>query len=259
MEGELNEADQPDGQLFRKNGVEVTLGGIKVIHRGVEPESKIIEGLSSMLHLIADNDMPRLISAIASHYLFETVHPFYDGNGRTGRYLLALSLKDVLSDLTALSLSRAIAENKNLYYSAFATVQNPLNHGEMTHFVYSMFELVRIAQSTTMQRIQESIENFSVAKEKRNELNEEAELSKSEIDLLFILAQYDLFGPIRSLTLNDFSREINLGKQMIRKHLLSLEEKGFVQTCEKRPLRFPLTQHAESRLGIERAGEMPFA
>lgn len=112
MEGELNEADQPDGQLFRKNGVEVTLGGIKVIHRGVEPESKIIEGLSSMLHLIADNDMPRLISAIASHYLFETVHPFYDGNGRTGRYLLALSLKDVLSDLTALSLSRAIAENK---------------------------------------------------------------------------------------------------------------------------------------------------
>lgn len=259
MEGELNEADQPDGQLFRKNGVEVTLGGIKVIHRGVEPESKIIEGLSSMLHLIADNDMPRLISAIASHYLFETVHPFYDGNGRTGRYLLAFSLKDVLSDLTALSLSRAIAENKNLYYSAFATVQNPLNHGEMTHFVYSMFELVRIAQSTTMQRIQENIENFSVAKEKRNELNEEAELSKSEIDLLFILAQYDLFGPIRSLTLNDFSREINLGKQMIRKHLLSLEEKGFVQTCEKRPLRFPLTQHAESRLGIERAGEMPFA
>lgn len=259
MQGELNEADQPDGQLFRKNGVEVTSEGIKVIHRGVEPESKIIEGLSSMLNLIADNDMPRLISAIASHYLFETVHPFYDGNGRTGRYLLALSLKSVLSDLTALSLSRAIAENENLYYSAFATVQNPLNHGEITHFVYSMLELIRIAQSTTMQRIQESIENFSVAKKKCNELDKEAELSKSEIDLLFILTQYDLFGPIRSLTLNDFSREIGPGKQMTRKHLLSLKEKGFVQTRGKRPLRFSLTQHAESRLGIERAGEMPFA
>lgn len=259
MQGELNEADQPDGQLFRKNRVEVTSEGIKVIHRGVEPESKIIEGLSSMLNLIADNDMSRLISAIASHYLFETVHPFYDGNGRTGRYLLALSLKNVLSDLTALSLSRAIAENENLYYSAFATVQNPLNHGEMTHFVYSMLELIRIAQSTTMQRIQESIENFSVAKKKRNELDEEAELNKSEIDLLFILTQYDLFGSIRSLTLNDFSREIGLGKQMTRKHLLSLEEKGFVQTRGKRPLRFSLTQHAESRLGIERKDEMPFA
>lgn len=46
---------------------------------------------------------------------------------------------------------------------------------------------------------------------------------------------------------------------MIRKHLLNLEEKGFVQTCEKRPLRFSLTQHAKSRLGIERTGEMPFA
>lgn len=79
--------------------------------------------------------------------------PFYDGNGRTGRYLLALYLDESLSIPTALSLSRTIAENKHAYYAAFSSVENPLNHGEMTHFVYSMLELIRTAQSSMIEQL----------------------------------------------------------------------------------------------------------
>lgn len=76
-----------------------------------------------------------------------TVHPFYDGNGRTGRYLLALYLSSPLSILTTLSLSRVIAANRDAYYRSFKEAEHPLNHGELTHFVMNMLENVRIAQN----------------------------------------------------------------------------------------------------------------
>lgn len=89
---------------------------MKVVHKGVEPEDKIIEVVETMLQTVQRDDMPEMISALASHYLFEYAHPFYDGNGRTGRYLLALFLSEALSVPTVLSLSRAIAENRSIYY-----------------------------------------------------------------------------------------------------------------------------------------------
>ncbi len=51
------------------------------------------------------------------HYHFESIHPFYDGNGRTGRIInvLYLVIKDLLG-LPILYLSRYMIENKAKYY-----------------------------------------------------------------------------------------------------------------------------------------------
>ena len=65
--------------------------------------------IDRMIELVASPDIPQTYSAILSHFLFEYIHPFYDGNGRTGRYLLALYLSEPLSETTVLSLSRVIA------------------------------------------------------------------------------------------------------------------------------------------------------
>jgi Fic family protein len=58
------------------------------------------------------------------HYQFETIHPFYDGNGRTGRILnvLYLLLKNYL-DTPILYLSSYIIQNKNAYYALFQEVR----------------------------------------------------------------------------------------------------------------------------------------
>lgn len=250
MEGELADSNKPDGELFRKSGVDITSNGVKTVHHGIEPESRIFEGLNNMLKLTARNDMPELISSLASHYLFECIHPFYDGNGRTGRYLLALYLDESLSIPTVLSLSRTIAENKNAYYAAFSSVENPLNHGEMTHFVYGMLELIRTAQSSMIERLQSNIEHFETVQQNCIDYFEQNNLSKKEKEIVFVLAQYDLFGMVSSLTWNSIAEIIGLGKQTTRNHLKKLENKGIVQAVAKKPLKFKLTQESEQALGI---------
>ena len=81
---------------------------------------------------------PETYGAIVSHFLFEYAHPFYDGNGRTGRYLLAVYLSRPLSTLTALSVSRSSAESRGAYYRAFREVEDSLNHGELTPLVLAV-------------------------------------------------------------------------------------------------------------------------
>lgn len=251
MEGELEETNKPDGKLFRASGVDVTAGGVKVIHSGAESEQKITAGLEGMLDLVYRDDVPPLLSALASHYLFESIHPFYDGNGRTGRYLLALFLKETLSTPTVLSLSRTISENKNAYYAAFNSAENPLNHGELTHFVYALLELVRIAQSSTLERLQSSIEAYDSMLAISDAYFGKNAVTGKAAEIVLVLAQYDLFGMVDSVSLDELAEAVQLGKQMTRIHLDDLEGKGIVEKVSKRPLKFSLTEAAETALGVK--------
>ncbi|PKH01366.1 addiction module protein [Psychromonas sp. MB-3u-54] len=64
-----------------------------------------------------DDDIDPLIKLAASHYQFEAIHPFHDGNGRTGRILNVLYLVEKgLLTLPILYLSRYIVQNKADYY-----------------------------------------------------------------------------------------------------------------------------------------------
>ncbi len=83
------------------------------------------EGLETIQHHLAawerfiysDHGLDPLVLMAATHYQFEAIHPFYDGNGRTGRILniLLLLQEDVLS-LPVLYLSGYIVDNKAEYY-----------------------------------------------------------------------------------------------------------------------------------------------
>ena len=80
---EINEDDTPDGKLFRDNYVEIN-DGLKTTHIGLSNEQKIIEGLGALINYIHNSAHPPLYRYLVAHYYYEYIHPFYDGNGRTG-------------------------------------------------------------------------------------------------------------------------------------------------------------------------------
>lgn len=84
---DIEDKDKPDGEIFRKDIIYVAGGG-KRVHQGNPNEPAIREDLEKLL-IFMNSDIPILIKALITHYFFEYVHPFYDGNGRTGRFLLS--------------------------------------------------------------------------------------------------------------------------------------------------------------------------
>ncbi|MEE8722910.1 MAG: Fic family protein [Eggerthellaceae bacterium] len=257
MDGEIGDKERLDGKLFRAEGVDVLNERNKVLHRGLEPESKIIEAVERMLTIATSDKIPALYRAIAAHYLFEYAHPFYDGNGRTGRYLLELYLGVSLSAATTLSLSRIIAEHKRRYYKAFATVEDPLNHGELTHFVYTLLDLISVAQEGVFSRLASATESFAELSETMKRVEADLALKKKETDALFILAQYETFGLFGDAPLPEIASRIGLKEQRARQHMQALEQRGAVVKVRGRnPVVFALSDSFKNRYGIAPAWDV---
>lgn len=80
-----------------------------------------LENLSEFLN--AEDELDPLVKMAIAHYQFEAIHPFADGNGRTGRVLNMLYLvEQQLLDLPVLYLSKYIIENKTEYYKKLLNV-----------------------------------------------------------------------------------------------------------------------------------------
>lgn len=75
---EISSQDALDGELFRAGPVYIRDGAGATVHAGTQGEPAIWEQLQAMLaHL--EEDTPFLLSRVVSHFMFEAVHPFYDG------------------------------------------------------------------------------------------------------------------------------------------------------------------------------------
>ena len=98
----------------------------EVVHTPPSGENEIMSLMSNLERYINDDfdTIDPLIKLAVIHYQFEAIHPFYDGNGRTGRIInvLYLVLKELL-DSPILYLSRHIIRNKAAYYRLLQEVR----------------------------------------------------------------------------------------------------------------------------------------
>lgn len=249
VRGSLDKKDQIKHSLFRTEPVVIESHRGKVLHKGVTPEANIKRMLEQMLALMHSEDMPETYSALLSHFLFEYIHPFYDGNGRTGRYLLALSLSAPLSQPTVLSLSRVIADNKIAYYRAFDVTEKPLNCSEATHFVMTMLDLIGQAQEDLIADLQSKRSSLDNLGRSVNALDES--FSERDRDLLYYVGQLSLFDALEETGTRAAAQHLGVSTPTARKALESLRGRGLVEKSSVRPAVYRLSDRGKSALGID--------
>lgn len=116
---------------------------------GEEVLRRLLSNWQIYLHL--DDDVDPLIKLAVQHYQFEAIHPFTDGNGRTGRIINLLYLVDQgLLDTPILYLSRYIIQNKANYYSNLLRVTT---HQAWVDWILYFLEAVRETAKWTTTKI----------------------------------------------------------------------------------------------------------
>ena len=93
--------------------------------QSIDEINSLMRNLEVFINDDSISDLDPLVKLCLIHHQFESIHPFYDGNGRTGRIIniLYLVLKDC-ADLPILYLSRYITNNKGEYYRLLQNVRD---------------------------------------------------------------------------------------------------------------------------------------
>ena len=236
-----------DGKYFRKDTVKIINGLGNIIHIGVNGEEAIEKNIESLIEFINRKDITFLLKASIVHFFFEYIHPFYDGNGRFGRYLLSLYLARKLDNLTAFSVSYSISRNLDDYYKSFVEVEDVTNYGEITFFVENILKTIKNGQEMIIELLNDSVMRFKHSTEILDELTKD--LSEKENIILQIYLQNYLFNDFEELTNVELTSIIgDLTQQTINKYTQELEKKGYLVKIKQRPLTYSLSEKITEKI-----------
>jgi len=140
---------------FRKlPGTMLKDGAGQVVYTPPQDPNVIVALMRDLERFINDDamfDADPLIKMALIHYQFESIHPFYDGNGRTGRIINVLYLvKHGLLDIPVLYLSRYIVRHKADYYRLLQSVRD---HDSWEEWVLYMLTAIEATAADTIETI----------------------------------------------------------------------------------------------------------
>lgn len=124
----------------------------EIVYAPPEGVDLIHEKLSAWERFVhAEDDLDPLVRMAVAHYQFEAIHPFHDGNGRTGRVInIVMLIEAGLLDEPILYLSRAIIARKNDYYRLLRAVTA---QGAWVDWILYMLDVVRESATSTTTKI----------------------------------------------------------------------------------------------------------
>lgn len=178
---------------------------------------QLMNNLEQFINNDALCDVDPLIKMAVIHHQFESIHPFYDGNGRTGRIIniLYLVAKGLL-DIPVLYLSRYIIGNKADYYRL---LQSTRDSGDWEPWILYMLEGVELTSRQTIWIIQQIKEIMMGYKHR---IREELPKIYSQ-DLLNNLFRHP-YTKIESV-----QNDLRVSRLTAVKYLELLTEKGFIE------------------------------
>jgi len=193
----------------------------EVIYTPPNGESVIREKLANLEKFInEDNEIDPLIKMALMHYQFEAIHPFADGNGRTGRILLLLYLKlSGLLDIPAIYLSEYIIRNKTAYYQ---NLRGVTEKDEWENYILYMLDMIEKTSTNSLERLTTITATMDkTAEEIKKKLPKV--YSKDLIEILFRLPY----------TKRQHLIDENIGNaKTVGNYLIALEENGFLKSVK---------------------------
>ncbi|GHU37097.1 hypothetical protein FACS1894193_01370 [Bacilli bacterium] len=238
-EGEIDKKNLPDGNFFRNEEVFITdeRSGDTVHHPPMTGKA-VSEMMTEWLQFINNSKVPFLIKALIGHYFFENVHPFYDGNGRIGRYILSKYLSRKLDIYTGLGVSQFLNENRKAYYKAFAITGEADNKAEGTFFVLHLLNVIYEGQQNLIDDLKFKKVQLDSAFEK---IASDKTISEVEGFVLGLLVQSKLFTEFIEDKLEDrdiiaMAKETSHSQNAVQKAIKELEEQGKIDLLQRRPL-----------------------
>lgn len=190
----------------------------EVIYTPPQDEKEIRDLLKNLEDYINENDdVDPLIKMALIHYQFESIHPFYDGNGRTGRILNVLYL--VLNNLLnspILYLSNYINKNKDEYYRLFTEFRENSNYEDWIIYILKGIEETSKNTIELIKLIQEEMEAY-----KQDFITKLPKIYSEELlDSLF----YEVYTRI-----NYIEERCHVTRQTAATYLNSLVEAGLLE------------------------------
>lgn len=207
----------------------------KVVYTPPEGEKIIRDKLKALeIFINTDDDTDPLVKLALIHYQFEAIHPFFDGNGRTGRIILLLYLQHSgLMDMPALYLSNYILKNRNDYYTK---LRNVTEKNDWQSWILYILDMVEATAENGKQRIVR-IEKLMQRMTKDIQKQLPKVYSRELVEELFRLP-YTKRNNIVSAGVGNI--------KTVGNYLISLEEKGFLKSVmlgkEKLYLNFRLME-----------------
>lgn len=112
--------------------------------------TRLMTNLESFINDDSLSDLDPLIKMAIIHHQFESIHPFYDGNGRIGRIIIILYMVlSELLDLPILYLSRYITHHKGEYYSLIQNIRDKGEDNQKEWEQWILFMLKGVEQTAT--------------------------------------------------------------------------------------------------------------
>jgi len=194
----------------------------EVVYTPPQEKDEILDLLGNFLeHFnISNEDFPPLINLAILHYQFESIHPFYDGNGRTGRILniLYLIINDLL-DIPILYLSSYINENKDDYYRLLNKVNKS---DDWEEYILYILRAIEVTSNRTIDKIN-SINNL---------LSETIELAQNKEPKIYRKELIELLFEQPYSKIEYVVQKLNVERKAASRYLSSLERIGII-TSEK--------------------------
>lgn len=191
----------------------------KVVYTPPEGEMVIREKLKNLEQFIHTEDrLDPLIKMALIHYQFEAIHPFIDGNGRTGRIILLLYLKLCgLLELPALFLSGYIMKTKTVYYKKLRSVTETYDWQNWILYMLEMIEQTAIKDRSRIVQIVRMMDTMG----SNIQLQLPKVYSKDLVEILFRLPY----------TKRQFLESAGLGNlKTVGNYLKALEEAGLLKS-----------------------------